>query len=112
MRERIDALKHNDIARFAALSQRSSISSAQYLQNISVTGSSQQSAMIALACCDIALDGCGSARIHGGGFGGKVQVILPTARVDSFSSRVDTLLGCPSCQPISIVDEKASARWM
>lgn len=110
--ERIDALKHNDIEHFAALSRRSSVSSAQYLQNISVAGSLQQSAMIALACCDTALDGSGSARIHGGGFGGKIQVILPTADVDSFVARIDALLGRPSCQPIEIVDEKASARWI
>ncbi len=110
--ERINALKRNDIARFVALSQRSGISSAQYLQNISTSGSARQGAMVALACCDIALDGCGSARIHGGGFGGKIQVVLPTAHVDVFAANVDALLGRPSCQPVSIVDEKASAQWI
>ena len=110
--KRIDALKTNDIARFVELTKRSSASSAQYLQNLSVAGASDQSAMIALALTDIALDGCGSCRIHGGGFGGKIQVILPAERSDAFVCRMEHLLNVGCCQPIQIVDEKAQAQWM
>ncbi len=112
VRKRIDALKEQDIARFVTLTQRSSASSAQYLQNLSVAGAPDQSAMLALALADIALDGCGSCRIHGGGFGGKIQIILPTARADEFIARMDQLLEPGCCQPIHIVDEKAHAQWM
>ncbi len=112
VRERIQALKERDFERFVALTQRSSASSAQYLQNLSVAGAPDQSAMVALALADIALDGCGSCRIHGGGFGGKIQIILPATQTETFINRMESMLEPGCCQPIRIVDEKACAKWM
>lgn len=112
VRERIDALKSSDIARFVELTRRSAVSSAQYLQNISVATDPDQSAMVALAIADVALDGRGSCRIHGGGFGGKIQVIFPSSDTDAFIAQVDAQLGQNSCQPIRIVDEGAHAEWI
>lgn len=110
--QRIDALKANDLSRFMQLSQRSSASSAQYLQNLSVAGAADQSALVALALADITLDGCGSSRIHGGGFGGAIQVLLPAQHEAAFVEAMEALLGAGCCLPVRIVDEGAGARWI
>ena len=112
VRKRIAALKAADMPLFVELTRRSSASSAQYLQNLSVAGSPDQSAMVALALCDIALDGRGSCRIHGGGFGGLIQIILPRAIEDEFATRICAYLGKDCCRKIKICDEGARAAWI
>ena len=102
---RVEALQRDDARSFVYLTNRSSIVSAEHLQNVGFPGE-HEDAMVALALCQRALaeftvpkDGklCGSARIHGGGFGGTIQVIVPNELVDPFAERIDGLLGEGSC---------------
>ena len=44
----------------------------------------------------------GSARIHGGGFGGTIQVIVPNERVEAFTNRVNGMLGEDSCMLVHL----------
>ena len=102
---RVEALRRDDARSFVYLTNRSSIASAEHLQNVGFPGE-HEDAMVALALCQRVLaeftvpkDGklCGSARIHGGGFGGTIQVIVPNELVAPFSERIDSLLGEGSC---------------
>lgn len=104
VRERLDALQADDAARFVRLSERSGIVSAEYLQNVGYPGV-HEDAMLAFALCRTVLTEMsefgrrprGSARIHGGGFGGTIQVIVPNEDAARFEERIDQLLGTGSC---------------
>lgn len=78
MQRRVEALRRDDAQSFVYLTNRSSIVSAEHLQNVGFPGD-HEDAMVTLALCQrvlaeltVPVDGtlCGSARIHGGGFGG------------------------------------------
>ncbi len=105
VQRRLKALQHDNMPKFVELSNLSGISSAEYLHNVSMPSTSQP-AMVALAFCRMALEEAfletakatgsaerGSARIHGGGFGGTIQVILPRAQEPCFRRRIEELLG-------------------
>ena len=106
---RIEAMRAGDMASFLDATRMSAASSAQYLQNVSTFDRASQPAMVALALCDRLLGGEGAARIHGGGFGGSIQVFVPSDRAGSFQSRVDAHLGEGSCQVYKIAPEGARA---
>ena len=108
---RAAALQAGDYAAFIEATRRSSISSAQYLQNVSVFGAAQQPAMVALALADCALEGTGACRIHGGGFGGSVQAYVPLDRLDSFTRQMDGQFGAGSCLVCSISRKGVQAQW-
>ena len=126
---RVRALAANDAAAWCQASALSAASSAQYLQNVS-DGGEQQPAMVALALADAVLDGLdgldgersaacalaphqrGVARIHGGGFGGSIQVYLPTRKARAFMEQMDGLLGAESCNLLTFTPIGAHATWM
>lgn len=112
--KRWDALQAGDIERFVALSSASAASSAMYLQNVSVAGHDvrEQHAMIALGLAEHLLDGRGSARIHGGGFGGSIQCFVPTEQIDDFTQQMDAWLGEGSCRHYAITEKGAYAQWL
>lgn len=105
VQRRLKALQNNNMPKFVELSNLSGVSSAEYLHNVSMPSTSQP-AMVALAFCRMALEEAyieaanaagsatrGSARIHGGGFGGTIQVILPRLQEPRFRNRIEKLLG-------------------
>lgn len=102
------ALEADDPAAFLRAVRASGRSSWQWLQNISPDATSggrpeAQPVAVALALADdwlaerAALVGepepRGAARIHGGGFAGRIQVYLPTDEVPAFRERVEPILG-------------------
>lgn len=108
VRRRLAALESNDMGAFIDLTNQSSISSAEYLQNVGVPGHDED-AMVSLALCRLALREAlqgerhrGSARIHGGGFGGTIQVIVPKAHAESFERRIAELHGRECCLKVSL----------
>lgn len=67
--------------------------------------------MVTLALCQrvlaeltVPVDGtlCGSARIHGGGFGGTIQVVVPNDKVEPFVERIESLLGIGACMLVKL----------
>ena len=102
---RAKALRAGDMSDFLRLTRLSGSSSAQYLQNVSTYDRHEQPAMVALALADLFLQGEGACRIHGGGFGGTVQVFVPAGRVAEFARSMDAHLGAGSCRAYSI-DQK------
>lgn len=109
---RAAALRDGDIEEFLRAMRRSAASSAQYLQNVSTGSRSDQPAMVALALCDCLLAGKGAARIHGGGFGGTVQVLVPEAEAECFTNAMDAHLGVGSCRRYRVSSEGALACMM
>lgn len=106
---RIGAMRAGDVSAFLDATRRSAASSAQFLQNVSTFDRASQPAMVALALCELLLEGEGAARIHGGGFGGSIQAFVPADRVASFQRQVDAHLGEGSCQAYRIAPEGARA---
>ena len=109
---RLDALRRGDMPAFLEATRRSGASSAQFLQNVSVGGSSDQPAMVALALAERALEGHGACRIHGGGFGGSIQAFVPHAAAGSFERFMESQLGSGSCKRISLSKQGARAQWL
>ena len=106
---RVQALRSGDMDAYLQATRRSAVSSAQYLQNVSVPGGAQQPAMLALALADRLLDGKGACRIHGGGFGGTVQVYVPMEMLDSFVKGIEETLGRGVCNVVQIEPRGAYA---
>lgn len=99
-RERIKAMESGDGKLFTYLHGLSGSSSAQFLQNVMVSEEDQQ-ATLCQAICELCLDqACegdytnrGASRIHGGGFGGCMQVFLPLEQVSKFCELVNKIYG-------------------
>ena len=103
------ALRAGDMEAYLQATRRSAVSSAQYLQNVSVSGSARQPAMLALALADRLLDGRGACRIHGGGFGGTIQVYVPLDLLEPFASGIEATLGRGVCNVVEVRMQGASA---
>lgn len=99
-KERIKAMEAGDGKLFMQLHGLSGSSSAQFLQNVMVSEEDQQ-ATLCQAICELCLDqSCdgdytnrGASRIHGGGFGGCMQVFLPIDQVGKFCELVNKIYG-------------------
>ena len=109
---RWEALKSTDIDAFLSLTRASGASSAMYLQNVVAELGREQPAMYALGLAEHILDGRGSVRIHGGGFGGTIQAFVPLDLVDQFIERMDYWLGAGSSRRYKVSDEGAFAAWL
>lgn len=106
---RLRALREGDMGSFISLTESSGVCSAEYLQNVSTPGRCEP-AMVALALSRCALSEAsrkcggekGSARIHGGGFGGTIQVVLPHSHSACFEERINELLGFDCCMHVRL----------
>ena len=105
------ALKAGDMDRFLELTRESGASSAMFLQNVSA-GGAYQPAMLALGLAERALEGYGAVRIHGGGFGGSIQVFVPVDMAEGFAARMDAWMGEGSCRRYAVVEDGAGASWL
>lgn len=110
--KRWDALQAGDIDAFLELTRESGASSAMFLQNVSVGGAPEQSAMVALGLAERLLEGRGACRIHGGGFGGSIQAFVPVERVDAFLAGMDSWFGEGASRHYRIVPEGAVYAWL
>ena len=103
VQKQAQALKANDFASFLQMVKESGRSSWMYLQNITPSGETQHQDMaLALAMCDTLLAGRGAFRVHGGGFAGTVQALVPTDLLDAFQSGIEAVFGSGSCHVLSI----------
>lgn len=98
-----EALKSGNKDTFLQLVKESGRSSWMYLQNISPTGAVEhQEVAVALALCDVLLQGRGAYRVHGGGFAGTVQAFVPFDMLDAFISGIEAVLGADKCHVLNI----------
>ena len=108
VKRRARALREGDMGTFLRLTNESGVSSAEYLQNVSVPGM-QQPAMVTLAVVRRALAGRGAARIHGGGFGGCIQAFVPTIHLRAFVTETESVLGEGVCRTLTLGHDGAHA---
>ena len=95
--EMAEALRRGDVKEYLRLMDASGRSSAELLQNNFVPGAPEtQPIPLALALCRRVLAGEGAARVHGGGFGGMVQVLAPASRLPALREALAPVFG-PGC---------------
>ena len=99
----IDALERGDGAAFCRLMLASGASSLGNLQNIYPANSiEERSVSLALALCAHALAHDGAWRVHGGGFAGTVQALVPMKGTESFRQIMEQAFGRGSVHPLRI----------
>lgn len=97
------ALKQHNISRFMELIEESGRSSYMYLQNIYPSFSAlSQPASVALMTAQHLLGHHGVCRIHGGGFGGTIQIFVEEQYSDRFAEEMETVTGKGSCHQLYI----------
>ena len=92
--EMADALRRRDAEAYLRLMDASGRSSAENLQNsFALSDPENQPIPLALALCRRVLAGEGAARVHGGGFGGMVQVLAGADRVEALKAALEPVFG-------------------
>lgn len=101
--EEADALERRDRGAFLQLVKESGRSSWELLQNITPAGAVEaQDMAIALEAAEIALNGKGACRVHGGGFAGTIQAFVPTESVSEFCEKMELMLRKGCCHVLNI----------
>ena len=96
-----DALARRDAAQYLCLMNASGRSSEQLLRNIQVPGGDDRLAR-GLACASALLDGVGAWRVHGGGFAGGVQALMPCDVFPGYRQAMEARFGAGSCRELRI----------
>ena len=89
-----EAIKNKDIKGLLHLMKESGRSSYEYLQNVyPASRPSSQSLAIGLCLADDILKDDGAYRVHGGGFDGTIQCIVPKDKMIEFSTTMAKTFG-------------------
>lgn len=101
--DEVEALRNGDMEHFLQCIKASGDSSYKYLQNIYANKDVHaQNVSIALCISEIALNGQGVARVHGGGFAGTIQAFVPKEIVEEYKKSMDQVFGEGSCKELQI----------
>lgn len=98
-----DALLRNDGQACIAIMNASGRSSERLLNNIvtSSTGDTKLAEGLEKSCS--LLDGQGAWRVHGGGFAGGVQALMPSALFPDYRRAMEEEFGAGSCREIRLI---------
>ncbi len=97
-----DALGLRDAGRYLDLMNESGRSSEKLLRNIVDENGCGLALQAGLDATAKLLEGKGAWRVHGSGFGGCVQALMPEADFPAYRDAMDDLFGEDSCQRIRI----------
>ncbi len=99
-----NALENNDMETFLECENDSCNSSEKYLQNVFSCGNtSEQGVALALCLTRRFLKGEKfSARVHGGGFAGTVQIFLPKEKTQAYTEFIDGIFGIGACKVLKV----------
>ena len=98
-----EALKRADMPEVLRIHRASGHSSFEYLQNVYTPKHEGQPMSLALAISDSYLSGkAASMRVHGGGFAGTVQVLLPEECAEEYAKTADSVFGEGACMLLSV----------
>lgn len=98
-----DALRKADMDCYRALMLQSGDSSMGQLQNIyPVSSEAERSVSLALALARDCLRGVGAWRVHGGGFAGTIQALVPHTHRNAFERIMQAAFGKDSCFSLAI----------
>ena len=89
-----EAIREGDIETLLELMRESGRSSFEYLQNVyPASRVNSQSLAIGLAVADTYLGKKGAYRVHGGGFEGTIQAVVPDDMVEGFKEAMKNVFG-------------------
>ena len=98
-----DALKNRDGETYLRLMNESGRSSEELLNNIVTSATGDEKLAQGLALSAKLLDGRGAWRVHGGGFAGCVQALMPTDYFETYRTEMEKRFGPGSCREIRLV---------
>lgn len=98
-----DALIAGKFDEFKQCVWESGDSSFKYLQNVYTTHNTEtENLVIGLAIANKLLGKKGVCRVHGGGFAGTIQAIVPDSLVSNFKSEIEKIFGEGSCYVLKV----------
>ena len=101
--EEKEALQKGDFEAFLRLVNESGRSSFMYNQNAyAISDPMFQGISVGLALTERFLNGIGACRLQGGGFGGTIQVFLPTGMLAAYKCEIEKVFGGGSCKAMRI----------
>ena len=98
-----DALKAGDGEGYMRLMNESGRSSELLLNNIVTSATGDTKLAQGLELSKQLLQGRGAWRVHGGGFAGCVQALMPRAYFPQYKAEMEKVFGAGSCQEIRLV---------
>ena len=98
-----DALKSRDADAYIRLMNESGRSSETQLNNIVTSATGDTKLQEGLELSASLLEGKGAWRVHGGGFAGCVQALMPADFFDEYKSSMEARFGAGSCREIKLV---------
>ncbi len=98
-----DALKAGDGETYMRLMNESGRSSEELLNNIITSATGDTKLAQGLELSKSLLEGRGAWRVHGGGFAGCVQALMPTAYFPTYKAEMEKVFGAGSCQEIKLI---------
>ncbi len=101
--EEAKALQAGDFKRFLSLVRESGASSSVHLQNVyTCKNPTSQEIPLALHLSQRILGDDGAARVHGGGFAGTIQAVVPLDRCDAYMAEMNRIFGEGACIKLRI----------
>ena len=98
-----DALKNRDKDAYLRLMNESGRSSETLLNNIVTSATGDTKLQQGLELSRKLLEGRGAWRVHGGGFAGCVQALMPTALFDDYKAEMEKYFGKDKCMKITLL---------
>ena len=98
-----DALKRGDGESYMRLMNESGRSSEKLLNNIVTSATGDVKLAKGLEQSEALLSGKGAWRVHGGGFAGCVQALMPSDYFETYRSEMEKTFGQGSCREIHLV---------
>ncbi len=98
-----DALKNRDAEEYLRLMNESGRSSETLLNNIVTSATGDTKLQQGLELSKKLLEGKGAWRVHGGGFAGCVQALVPTALFDDYKAEMEKYFGKDKCMRIKLL---------
>ena len=98
-----DALKNRDGETYMKLMNESGRSSEKLLNNIITSATGDTKLAQGLERSAQLLEGRGAWRVHGGGFAGCVQALMPTDYFETYRTEMEKSFGQGSCREIRLV---------
>ncbi len=98
-----DALKAKDDKEYMRLMNASGRSSEELLNNIITSATGDTKLAQGLQQSKQLLEGIGAWRVHGGGFAGCVQALMPTDYFPRYKEEMEKVFGPGSCMEITLI---------
>ena len=99
-----EALCAHDIKRYLTLMRASGESSEEKLQNVALPGEGGDTLLRVIEQTRSLAGEDGAARVHGGGFAGTAQAIVPMGRLEDFVAGMERTVGAGCCHVVHLRD--------